>query len=182
MENLIRRNVKSTKSEFFEYISKLKTEIPLAILLGAAPIVVFSRKESDVDEILGGLLAGDQLIKYYFYLFFPYALVLLIKLGIRLSFDSSREKFEYIHSLISEVGTGFLTISRTGVGAAMGCLYLVHTSQIITATPGVILRTYTGAISLLALNCMIVFAKDRATKKIYPQRAPNPYKIDRSLK
>ncbi|QYX49419.1 hypothetical protein K3F43_07925 [Pseudomonas tussilaginis] len=182
MENTVRKNLNKTKIECYEFLSKLKTEIPLPILQGSLPVIIFSRKESDVDAILGGLLAGDQLIKYSFYLLIPYAIVLLVKWGIRLSFDSSREKFEYLHLLISEVGTGFLTISRTGLGATIGCLYLVHTTQIITASPREILGAYIGVISLLHVNCMVVFLKDRAMKSINHKSPPNPYRLDKNLR
>ncbi|MFJ4349326.1 hypothetical protein ACIPZ5_00320 [Pseudomonas sp. NPDC089428] len=182
MENLVKNNITVLKSYFFELISKLKTEIPLPIFLGALPVVIFSNKESDVNEMLKALLAGNQLMKYYFYILFLYALVIIIKIGVRLSHDSSRQKLEYIHEIIGEVGTGFLTISRTGIGAAMGCLYLVHTTEIISATPSELFRTYASAFILLIFNCAIVFAKDRATKTIYPRRPQNPYKIDKLLK
>lgn len=182
MESLVRRNLKKTKSDLISLLSKLKTEIPLAILQGAIPVIWFSAKESDVEAILGGLLAGDQLIKYSCYLLAPYALILLIKFSVRLSFDSSREKLEYIQELISEVGPWFLTISRTGAGAAMGCLLLVHTTEIITARPDEIFRTYFGVFMLLFFNCALVYFKDEVMKKIHPKPPKNPYRLDRRLR
>lgn len=182
MKSSVRRNLEKIKHELIDLFSKMKTEIPLPLLQGALPVILFSKTESDVDAILGGLLAGGQLITYSCYLLIPYAAVLVIKFAIRFSFDSSRAKFEYIHDLIVEVGTWFLTISRTGVGAAIGCLFLVHTTEIITATPGEITRTYYNVLSLLILNCGLVRFKDYVINRINPKRPPNPYKLNQNLR
>ncbi|WP_369990572.1 hypothetical protein [Pseudomonas xanthosomatis] len=182
MDRSPKKNLIKIRCEILEILRKLKTEIPLPLLQGAIPVILFSNTEDDVDAILGSLLAGGQLIKYSCYLLAPYAVVLIARFALRLSFDSSREKLEYIHDLISEVGNWFLTISRTAVGAAMGCLALVHTTDIITATPSEIVRTYYNVTSLLLLNCALVFFKDHVFNKINPKRPQNPYKINKYLR
>lgn len=181
MEDQVRKNIRKLKLETAELFGKLKTEIPLALLLGTFPLLLFSYIKRDVDEILGGLLAIGPLVFYSVFLLAPYALVLIIKHTIRLSFDSTKEKLNYIHSVFDEVGLGFLTITRTALGAIIGLLILLHFSDIISGTPKQIANTYVNVAFLTTFNCLGALIKDWANKGINRPLEPNPIRLGKKL-
>ncbi len=182
MKTQTRRNLEKLKQDTVELFSKLKMEIPLALLLGTAPMLLFCSTEKDVEEMLSGLLAIGPLIKYSVILTFPYFLVLLVKHGIRFSFDSSRAKFDYVHDLITEVGPGFLTITRTALGAIIGILIILNATHIITGTPKQIAAMYLNAVFFLAFNCALAMGKDRAAAHANRQLKKNPIQLSRKIR
>ncbi|ORL62373.1 hypothetical protein [Pseudomonas putida] len=182
MERQTRKNLGKIKKDTAEFFSKLKVELPLALLLGTGPMLIFCSTERDVDEMLSGLLAIGPLIKYSVILTLPYFLIQLIKYGIRFSYDSSRAKLDYIHNIINEVGPGFLTISRTALGAVLGIIILLHTTHIITASTKLLVSMYGNALFFLAFNCAHAMLKDRATLNVNPRREKNPIQLPKKLK
>lgn len=181
MEDQVKKNLRKLKLETAELFGKLKTEIPLALLLGTFPLLLFSYFKRDIDEILGGLLAIGPLVYYSVFLLAPYALVLIIKHTIRLSFDSTREKLNYIHLIVDEVGLGFLTITRTALGAIIGILILLHFSDIISGTPKQIANTYVNVAFLTIFNCLGALIKDWANKGINRPLERNPIRLGKKL-
>lgn len=182
MENGTKKNVQRFKKDIAEHLWKLTTELPLAFLLGTVPVLWFSSSEKDVEIILGGLLASGPLIKYAAYLTILYALIITAKYAIRFSFDSSRDKFRYTYEIISEVGSGFLTITRTGLGAMMGVVILHHTSELVPGTPKQVTAAYATMISFALINCAIALVKDRAIEHTERKPEKNPIRLSKNLK
>ena len=172
----------SFKKDTIELISKSPSEWFLAFLLGTVPTVIFSSTEKDVDEIVQGLLAIGPLIQYSAYLVAPYALVFIIKHGIRFNSDRSRGIFNFIHKNIAEVGTGFLTITRTGLGAVIGVLALGLTTKIITVNNQQAISLIAMTVSLTVINCGLALAKDRLIENTNRPYIKNPLKLSPKLK
>lgn len=182
MESVTARNLKKLKAEFTELFLKSKTELPLAVLLGALPVWLFSFSEEQAVELLGELLASEQLIKYSMFLAIPYALALGIKTFIRFSFDSSRERFRYIYSIVNETGTGFLTLTRTALGATIGVVVLYHTTDILSGSAKHVTAAYFNIISLTVINCLFALVNDWVTAQADRKHSQNPIQLPRRLR
>lgn len=182
MERHTNRNLKKLKQDTIELFSQLKMEIPLALLLGTLPMLIFCSTEKDVEEMLGGLLAIGPLIKYSVILTLPYFLVLLVKHGVRFSFDSSRAKLNYIHDLITEVGPGFLTITRTALGALIGIIILLNATDIITGTAKQVAAMYGNALFFMVFNCALAMGKGRAAAQANRRMEKNPIQLSRKVR
>ncbi|KAB0568935.1 hypothetical protein [Pseudomonas palleroniana] len=170
------------KRDTIALIRKLPSEFILASLLGTVPTVLFSSTEKDVNEIVEGLLAIGPLIQYSTYLIAPYVLAFIIKHGIRFSSDKSIDTFNFIHKNIAEVGTGLLTITRTGLGAALGVLVLGLTTDIITINSQQIATLIVMILSLTLANCALALGKDTLIEQTTRSHIKNPIKLSPKLK
>lgn len=170
------------KRDTIALTSKFPSEFILASLLGTLPTVFFSSTEKDVNEIVQGLLAIGPLIQYSAYLIAPYALVFIIKYGIRFSSDKSIDTFNFIHKNIAEVGAGFLTITRTGLGATLGVLVLGLTTDIITINSQQIMTLSVMILSLTLTNCALALGKDTLIEQTTRPYIKNPIKFSLRLK
>lgn len=170
------------KRDTIALMSKLPSEWVLALLLGTLPVVFFSSTQKDVDDIVQGLLAIGPLIDYSAYLLAPYALVFIIKYGIRFSSDKSIGIFNFIHKIIAETGTGFLTITRTGLGAVFGVLALGLTTDIITISSQQFISSLVMILSLTLANCALALGKDTLIEHTNRPSMKNPIKLSPKLK
>lgn len=170
------------RKEMVALISKLPSEWLLAFLLGTLPTLLFSSTEKDVDNMVQGLLAIGPLIQYSAYLIGPYALAFLIKYGIWFSSDKSRGIFSFAHKIILEIGTGFLTITRTGLGAIFGVLVLGLTTNIITVNNKQIISLSGMILSLTIANCALALGKDTLIERTNRPSTNNPIKLSPKLK
>ena len=170
------------KKEMVALISQLPSEWLLAFLLGTLPTWIFSSTEKDVDEIVQGLLAIGPLIQYSAYLIALYVLAFIIKHGIRFSSDKSKGIFNFFHKVITEIGTGFLTITRTGLGAALGVLVLGLTTDIITINDQQIISLSAMILSLTIANCALALGKDTLIEHTNRPSIKNPIKLSPKLK
>jgi hypothetical protein len=170
------------KKEMTALISKLPSEWLFAFLLGTLPTLLFSSNEKDVDDIVQGLLASGPLIQYSAYLIAPYALAFFIKYAIRFSSDKSRGIFNFIHKIIIEIGTGFLTITRTGLGAVFGVLALGLTTNIITVNNQQIISLTAMIFSLSIANCALALGKDTLIEHTNRLPINNPIRLSPKLK
>lgn len=170
------------KKEMVALISQLPSEWLLAFLLGTLPTWIFSSTEKDVDEIVQGLLAIGPLIQYSAYLIALYVLAFIIKHGIRFSSDKSKGIFNFFHKVIAEIGTGFLTITRTGLGAALGVLVLGLTTDIITINDQQIISLSAMILSLTIANCALALGKDTLIEHTNRPSIKNPIKLSPKLK
>ncbi|MBD8091745.1 hypothetical protein IFT48_17270 [Pseudomonas fluorescens] len=170
------------KRDSIALMSKLPSEWVLAFLLGTLPILFFSSTQKDVDDIVQGLLAIGPLIKYSAYLVGPYAFVFLVKHGIRFGSDKSIDAFNFIHKIIAEIGTGFLTITRTGLGAVFGVLALGLTTDIITVNNQQIISLGIMILSLTLTNCALALGKDTLIERTNRPPVKNPIKLSPKLK
>lgn len=172
----------SFKKDTVALISKLPSEWVLAFLLGTLPILLFSSTQKDVDDIVQGLLAIGPLIEYSAYLAGPYAFVFLIKYLIRFSSDKSIETFNFIHKIIAEIGTGFLTITRTGLGAVFGVLVLGLITEIISINNKQLLSMTVMILSLTLANCALALGKDTLIEHTNRPSLKNAIKLSPKLK
>jgi hypothetical protein len=170
------------KKDTIALISKLPSEWVLAFLLGTLPILFFSSTQKDVDDIVQGLLAIGPLIEYSTYLTGLYAFVFLVKHGIRFSSDKSIDTFNFIHKIIAEIGTGFLTITRTGLGAILGVLVLGLTTDIITINKYQLTSMTVMILSLTLANCALALGKDTLIEHTNRPSIKNPIKLSPKLK
>ena len=162
--------------------STLLSEWILAFLLGTLPIIIFSSTKKDIDDITQGLLAIGSVVEYSAYLVAPYVLAFIIKHGIRFSSDKSKNTFDFIHKIIYEVGTGFLTITRTGLGVAFGILVLWLATDIVTVSTKQIAFLFTVIFSLTIVNCAFAFGKDILIEHTNKPSTKNPIKLSPKLK
>ncbi|MFJ2458806.1 hypothetical protein ACIOVC_09710 [Pseudomonas neuropathica] len=170
------------KKDTIALLRNLPSEWAIAILLGALPLWLFSHTQKDVDDIVQGLLAIGPLIDYSAYLIAPYGLVFLIKYGIRFRSDKSLWIFEFIHKVIAEIGTGFLTITRTGLGAVFGILMIGLSSNIITISTQQIMSLLVMIFSLTIANCALALGKDTLIEHTNRAISRNSIKFDPRLK
>lgn len=157
-------------------ISKLLTELPLAGLLGTLPILIYCDNEQSVDEMISGLLAISQLISYYAWLLAPYALFLMLKYLIRFRSDRNKNTFNLLYKIITEAGTGFQTILRTGVGVAFG-IFLLPT-EITTLTSANYPIVFGMILASMFASCAISFFTDEMKSRTERQAYKNPIKLD----
>ncbi|WP_434580213.1 hypothetical protein J3P95_18095 [Pseudomonas sp. Z5-35] len=170
------------KKDTLALISKIPSEWAIAFLLGTVPLWFFSSTQKDVEDIIQGLLAIGPLIEYSAYLIAPYALVFIIKYGIRFSSEKSIWIFDFVHSIIAEVGTGFLTITRTGLGAIFGILSLGLATHIVTVTPQQILSLSVMIFTLTVVNCALALGRDTLIEHTSRPSNNNPIKFGPELK
>ncbi|MNJ44255.1 hypothetical protein D3C77_392990 [compost metagenome] len=163
------------KDEAIKLISKLPTEWSCAFMLGTLPILLFSRTSQGLDEMVAGLLAIGPLISYFGWMLVPYALVFSIKYCVRFSSDRSKSSFNFIHKVIAEVGTGFLTILRTGLGVAFGILLL--SDEVVAPTNGQYAMLYWMILMLSFFNCALALGKDEIIEKTDRPTYRNPIKL-----
>ncbi|MDT8907016.1 hypothetical protein [Pseudomonas prosekii] len=176
------RKPSNFKKDTIALIRKLPSEWAIAFLLGTVPLWLFSSTQKDVDDIVQGLLAIGPLIEYSTYLMAPYAIVFFIKYGIRFSSDKSIWMFDFIHKIIAEIGTGFLTITRTGLGAVFGVLSLGLATNIITVSSQQILSLSVMIFSLTLANCALAFGRDTLIEHTSRRPNNNPIKFGPMLK
>jgi hypothetical protein len=164
------------KNDSIKLISKIPAEWTFAILLGTLPILLFSRNSKGLDDMVSGLLAIGPLIYYFGWMLAPYALLFFIKYCVRFSSDRSRYSFNFIHNIITEVGTGFLTITRTGLGVAFGILLLP--SEITAPTKDQYMLLYWMIFVLSFFNCAMALGKDELIQKTDRPTYRNPIKLN----
>lgn len=157
-------------------ISKLRTELPLAGLLGTLPILIYCNNEPSLDEMVSGLLAIRQLTHYYAWLLAPYALFLMLNYLIRFRSDRNKNTFNFLYKIITEAGTGFQTILRTGAGVAFG-IFLLPT-EITTLTSANYPLLYGMIFLPIFLSCAISFYADEVKSRTERQPYKNPLKLD----
>jgi len=170
------------KQDSIALLRQLPSEWAIAFLLGALPLWLFSHTQKDVDEIVQGLLAIGPLIEYSAYLIAPYGLVFLIKYGVRFRSEKNMWIFEFTHKVIAEVGTGFLTITRTGLGAVFGTLLIGLSSEIITISTQQIASLLVMIFSLTLANCAFALGKDTLIEHTIRPVSSNPLKFHPKLK
>lgn len=164
------------KKDSLKLISKLPTELSLSCLLGTIPIYLYSNSKQSLDEMVSGLLAIGPLIDYFGWLLVPYASLLILKYCIRFSSDRSKHTFDFLHKIMSEAGTGFQTILRTGAGAAIGVLLLPE--EITTPTSGQYAVLYWMIVMTTIFSCAISFFKDEVISRTERKTYKNPLKLD----
>lgn len=170
------KKAKNFKGDSLKLISKLPTELSLAGLLGTLPLYLYSNSKQSLDEMVSGLLAIGQLIDYFGWMLAPYALLLILKYWIRFGSDRIKHTFNFLHKVISEAGTGFQTILRTGAGAAIGVLLLPE--EITTPTSAQYATLYWIIVMTIILSCAISFFKDEVMSRTERQHYKNPLRLD----
>ncbi|NUT82430.1 hypothetical protein [Pseudomonas brassicacearum] len=116
----------------FKYLAKKAlSELAIATLLGALPVAIYATNPKALDSITGGLLASGELINHAGYLIYLYMAATAIRYGMRFTSETIQERFVAFHNLTAEIGTSFITIIRTGLGAMIGVLVLALTTDII---------------------------------------------------
>jgi len=170
------------KKDTLALLRQLPSEWAIAFLLGALPLWAFSHTQKDVDDIVQGLLAIGPLIEYSAYLIAPYGLVFLIKYGVRFRSERNIWIFEFIHKVIAEIGTGFLTITRTGLGVVFGTLLIGLSSDIITISTQQIASLLVMIFSLTLANCAFALGKDTLIEHTNRPARSNPLRFDPKLK
>ena len=163
------------KEDFLEFIKILPTEFVLSIFLGAFPIWLYSKNQDSLDEMVSGLLAIGQLIDYFGWMLIPYAVVLLIKGLFRFRSDQGKYTFNFLHKILSEVGTGFQTILRTGAGVAIGILALPE--EVIRPTPAQHAMLCLMVFITIMSSSLITLFKEEVIRRTERQ----PYKNDLKL-
>ena len=98
-------------------------ELIIALLLGAVPVFFNSETSYEFQKIVESLLASENLIKHASFLLM---LNLFISALLTRHFktDSAKKKLNYMHEISSEIGSTFLAILRTGLGAILGFLFV----------------------------------------------------------
>lgn len=131
--------------------------------------------------MISGLLAIGSLIDYAGLLLIPYCIATAIRFGMRFISENAQKKLVTIHKMMTEVGTSFLTILRTGGGAMIGVLCLGLCTSIITLTKGdYIMLTVSVTCVLIACTCM-AFLHEFLAKASRTSQYDNPIKLDRDL-
>lgn len=170
------KRASSFKQYLIDLSRKLLTEAPLALLLGALPILLYSNSEQTLDEMVSGLLAIAQIINYFGWMLVPYALLAILKYSIRFNSDTGKNSFNLLHKIIAEAGSGFHTIIRTGAGVAFGITMLPN--DITRATPQNLSNLYVMTTTLLIISCNFALLKDHITSKTERNIYKNTLKLD----
>lgn len=177
---MIKENKQGTD---FRYLAK-KTlyELVIAILLGSLPVVFYATNPQALDSITGGLLASGELIKHAGYLIYLYIAATALRYGMRFTSEGIQEKFVAFHNLTTEIGTSFITIIRTGLGAMIGIFAVALSTDIITLTRsdyagllGYIFIVLTVSTALSVLHEVLAKASKKTLYK-------NPLRFDSRLK
>ncbi|WP_419735703.1 hypothetical protein [Pseudomonas sp. COR18] len=163
------------KGDTLKLISKLPAEWGFAFLLGTLPIWVFSKTSKDFEEMVSGLLAIGPLIEYFGWMLIPYGLLFVFKYVMRFGSDWGTQVFGFFHKLIAEVGTGLLTITRTGLGAAAGIFFL--SDEVVTLTQDQMVRLCWMIGVLTLANCALAMLKDEMIEKTSRPTYKNPIKL-----
>ena len=115
-------------------VNKALYEFVIATLLGSLPVAIYATNAKALDSITGGLLASGELINHAGYLIYLYVAATALRYGMRFTSEGIQEKFVAFHNLTTEIGTSFITIIRTGLGAMIGVLVIALSTDIITLT------------------------------------------------
>ncbi|MGW8462999.1 hypothetical protein [Pseudomonas sp. CLCA07] len=114
----------NSRNESGAFLKRFKTELIVGFILGAIPLLIHSTSQAELQAILQSLLASAPIISHGFCLLTIYIAVCIHKKIHRLKSDRMRERFEVIYKVTAEVGTSFLTLLRTGLGAIVGFLMI----------------------------------------------------------
>jgi hypothetical protein len=168
-------------SAFIIIAKKIRYEFFISVILGAIPVIIYTRNPKELDDIVSGLLAIGSIIDYAGFLLIPYCIATAIRFGMRFISENAQKKLVTIHKMMTEVGTSFLTILRTGGGAMIGVLCLGLFTSIITLTKGdYIMLTVSVTCVLIACTCM-AFLHEFLAKASRTSQYDNPIKLDRGL-
>lgn len=111
-------------ADFGRFLRRFRTELIVGFLLGTVPLLMHSTRPSELHAMLRALLTSTPVIDHAVCLLLIYSLVCLHKKLYRLKTDRMRERFESVYQVTAEVGTSFLTLLRTGLGAIVGFLII----------------------------------------------------------
>jgi len=114
----------NSRNESGAFRRRFKTELIVGFILGAIPLLVHSTSQAELQAILQSLLASTPIVSHAACLLTIYIAVCIHKKIHRLKSDRMRERFEVIYKVTAEVGTSFLTLLRTGLGAIVGLLMI----------------------------------------------------------
>ncbi|QAY84340.1 hypothetical protein CUN61_10205 [Pseudomonas arsenicoxydans] len=106
------------------FLRRFKTELIVGFILGAVPLLINSTNQAELQAILQSLLASAPILNHAGCLLTIYVAVCIHKKIHRLKSDRMRDRFEMIYKVTAEVGTSFLTLLRTGLGAIVGFLMI----------------------------------------------------------
>lgn len=115
---------KNSYTDVGRFLRRFKTELIVGFLLGTIPLLLHSTRPSELHSMFQSLLASTQVIDHAVCLLMVYSVVCLHKKLYRLKTDRMRDRFEAIYQVTAEVGTSFLTLLRTGLGAIVGFLVI----------------------------------------------------------
>lgn len=164
------------KEDTLKLIKQLLTELVLAASLGTLPIYLFSKSSETLDEMISGLLAIGPLIDYYAWMLALYAFLIIMKYVVRFGSDQGKTTFNFIHKIVTEVGTGFQTILRTGSGVAVGVLLL--SKAVTTNTTSDYSMLCWMAVVPLFLSCIITMFSDEVMQRTERKSYKNTLKLD----
>lgn len=119
MSKALQRDLPADSGRF---LRRFRTELIVGFLLGTLPLLLHSTRSSELHTMFQSLLASTPIIDHAICLLMAYSLVCLHKKLYRLKTDRMRERFEALYQVTAEVGTSFLTLLRTGLGAIVGFL------------------------------------------------------------
>ncbi|MEE1889515.1 hypothetical protein [Pseudomonas carassii] len=170
------KKIQKFKEDSFDLIREIPTEFALAFLLGTLPILLFSKSSKALDEMVSGLLAIGPLIDYYGWMMLPYLVLIGIKYGFRFRTERGATTFNFTHKVVTEAGTGFQTILRTGCGVAIGIALL--STEITHATTANYWMLFWMAIALLIVTSAISMFRNRVLQTTDRPTYRNPLKLD----
>ena len=114
----------NSRNESGAFLRRFKIELIVGFILGAIPLLVHSTSQAELQALLQSLMACAPIVSHGFCLLTIYIAVCIHKKIHRLKSDRMRERFEVIYKVTAEVGTSFLTLLRTGLGAIVGFLMI----------------------------------------------------------
>jgi hypothetical protein len=170
------------KSEVKKFAKKISSEIIIATLLGTLPVTIYSVNAKSLDDTVGGLLAIGNLINYAGYLTVVFILATGLRYIFRFSSESAQRNLVAFHRITAELGTCFLTVIRTGLGAMIGILIIAFSTNVITLSPGEYISLTGSIFCVLLVSTSLAVGHELLSKTSKTQQADNPLKFDSNIK
>nr|EKU4112773.1 hypothetical protein [Pseudomonas aeruginosa] len=144
-------------------IRRCLRELPISFCLGSVPVLAHSETAQALKAILDAVLATPFFMKYYVALFIAFALAAGVQYGWRFADERHQHWMMAVHRFLSEVGSGFLSATRTGAGAILGFLFVWQTLEPETVSLFAALKT-AGAFALLIFMSAVLALGEEALK------------------
>ncbi|WEJ70320.1 hypothetical protein [Pseudomonas sp. PSE14] len=117
------------RSRLRELVARCLRELCVSFVVGGLPLLLQSRNPKQVDEAVNALLAPEFLMSYYLYLVIAFGFISIVYLYLRSASEEAQHWITATHKFMTEVGCGFLTAIRMGLGATIGFLIWVFATQ-----------------------------------------------------
>lgn len=101
-------------------------ELSVAFVLGGVPVLLNAEPSEQFKDLVATLLAGPFFLNYYAFLFAALMIAACVQFKFRFNSNRYQAWLMDFHRFMVDVGAGFLTAARTGLGVMLGFLIVWH--------------------------------------------------------